>query len=860
MNDNEPIQRAFIVDETVLAKYTRKVRRKSTAKVIGSKRERLPRQSRLQTNVVRNCDTCGLYRHCKSPKMAPYGKGKLGIAIIGESPGETEDEAGRPFVGPSGQFLSQSLQSLGINLIRDCYILNAFQCKPIAGQKKPAVLVQHMLACNTRIKQQLAEFKPRLIITLGALAAQAVLTPPFTLAAYQVRGVSFPSQSYSCWVAGCWHPSYILRKEKIEESGDYGEETEGDLQALFVDDLARALSFIDKQVPKPLERGKAEILTEKEAIEKALQQIYRENKPTSIDYETSALYPYGDDPKIWTIAFTNTTEKAYVIPFHHSGMSEEHREFVTVKWREFLQSDVPKVVQNFSMEHRWSNVVLKSNIKALVNDTMVTAHIIDSRKKTHGLKYLAFRYFGDLYAELAGDITRLDALPLQQLAEYNSLDARYTIALHQIQMKEIEQTSLLEAQQFFTSCIPSLAEAEMVGMKVDLKTLDDQSADAEQHMKLVVKQLEEIGAIDKFRKVKGKSKFNLKSPKDVSFLLYNVYKAPIPYWEQGKTQPSVDKSAVGWILENCRDKYVEEILDKIQSYNTYSGKAKFCKMFKEAIYPDGLIHTGFLLHVPESYRSSSEGPNLQNMPKRKEEQAEFRKVVIPRIGVKLIESDAAGSEVATIAMLSRDPVLTKEIQDGIDTHRHWASMLWQVDEDKVTKHQRYMAKNKFVFPEFYGSWYQAVANDTKLDIDQVKFVEKKFWQRYSYVKEWQNKLLSEYKKKGYVSFPLGFRRYEPLSRNQIFNTPVQGTSFHMLLRSFRDSSKDFDREQLKSRIFLEVHDSIVADVIEDEREIVTRTLHNRMTENQWDWQGDVPRRCEISIGDNWKEMKEVNVI
>ena len=268
-----------------------------------------------------------------------------------------------------------------------------------------------------------------------------------------------------------------------------------------------------------------------------------------------------------------------------------------------------------------------------------------------------------------------------------------------------------------------------------------------------------------------------------------------------------------------------------------------------------ILHPSFNLNIPVTYRSSSSDPNFQNLPVRNPILSRMRKTMVPQ-NDWFLEVDYASAEVRVIAMYSQDRNLIKFILDGYNFHRYYAALLYEKPEERITPMERYNAKNKFVFPEFYGSWYKSIAKGSP-DWSEaiVEKAEKIFWKDLSGVKRWQQKELAFYERFGYTETKLGFRFRAPLARKDMYNYPIQGTAFHRLLKAAIDADRAFDEASLKSWLCGQIHDSIVVDVVDSEIEQVMDILEHEMTKKIWDWEGNIPMESEFKIGRNLIDME-----
>lgn len=245
---------------------------------------------------------------------------------------------------------------------------------------------------------------------------------------------------------------------------------------------------------------------------------------------------------------------------------------------------------------------------------------------------------------------------------------------------------------------------------------------------------------------------------------------------------------------------------------------------------DGLwkIHPSFNLHIARSFRSSSDSPNFQNFPRHDSESMKLvRSGIIPRPGRKLAQADFGGHEWRIMACYSRDPQMIRELKHGYDPHQPWADFL------NVKRHD---AKNGFTFALAYGSYYENIWNDlvsrgyTDLKKQRVKEAENEFWSKYKGLKRWQDELVRSYFRSGYVEMLTGFRLYGYLRKNQIINSPIQGTAFHLLLWSCIRLNEVRKAEGWKTQLVGQIHDELVVDMDPSEENHVRRTIERIMVE------------------------------
>ena len=183
------------------------------------------------------CGLC-LLGQCKSPRMEPFGQGRLEICIVGQAPGEQEDIAGRPFIGPSGQLLSAILGRVGVDRDRDCWMTNVIQC--ILNTGTSGEIAQARECCASRLRNQLLAMHPRLILVLGGVALRAFFNPPGSITSR--RGLVYWNRVYGAWVAPTLHPAAILRSDERQEE---------ERRLFFQLDIERALRHLGTVPPDP---------------------------------------------------------------------------------------------------------------------------------------------------------------------------------------------------------------------------------------------------------------------------------------------------------------------------------------------------------------------------------------------------------------------------------------------------------------------------------------------------------------------------------------------------------------------------------------------------------------------------------
>ena len=167
-----------------------------------------------QTPRIAHCGLCGLYKHCKSPKIPPTGEGRKNILIVAEAPGENEDIQNKQLVGKVGKYLRRKyLRPLGIDLDRDCWKTNAVICRREGNQKPDDNMIE---ACRPNLMKTIRKYKPNVIILMGEVACKSLLKEIWKDDIGSISrwgGFCIPCTNPNTWIVPTFHPSYIMRKQ-----------------------------------------------------------------------------------------------------------------------------------------------------------------------------------------------------------------------------------------------------------------------------------------------------------------------------------------------------------------------------------------------------------------------------------------------------------------------------------------------------------------------------------------------------------------------------------------------------------------------------------------------------------------------
>jgi DNA polymerase-1 len=405
----------------------------------------------------------------------------------------------------------------------------------------------------------------------------------------------------------------------------------------------------------------------------------------------------------------------------------------------------------------------------------------------------------------------------------------------------------------------ALTYVEAAGMRVDVDYLNRMSKQSKEEIAKLEHRLYETKQWTAWRQ-RYEDRANLQSDVQLGVVLFEVLKYPVR--QEDRTESGERFSTDATILERIKDPFIEDLLKlgKLQkAHGTY------LKQIQRELVGDR-IHPQFNLHIPVTYRSSSDTPNFQNIPIRDPEVSKLiRTGFIASDDCVLVESDLRGAEVVMATCYHRDPTMITYLKDRTkDMHRDMAAQLYLIPVEWVEEHgklHRYGAKNKFVFPEFYNSFFMQCAPELWEWADQAKLqapggitlrqhldrefpwglgdcdtskdplpkvidgtfvahiqeVEDDFWhRRFKVYGQWKLDWYRLYLEKGYFETLTGFRIAGTMDRNQVINYPIQGSAFHCLLWILIRLVKELRRRKMRSQVVGQIHDSIIADVRQDE--------------------------------------------
>lgn len=392
-----------------------------------------------------------------------------------------------------------------------------------------------------------------------------------------------------------------------------------------------------------------------------------------------------------------------------------------------------------------------------------------------------------------------------------------------------------------------LYEMEETGIYVNSSRLAEQSRLVSERLAKLQKEIYEI----------AKEEFNINSPKQLGIILFE--KLGLPAGKKTKTGYSTNVEVLNQLIG------VHPIIERILAFRTWTKlKTTYLDALPELIdQVTGRVHTSFNQLVTATGRLSSSEPNLQNIPVRKEEGREVRTSFEPSEGYDyLLSADYSQIELRVLAHLSQDANFLSAFQNGEDVHARTAAEVFGLPIEEVTPEQRRRAK-AVNFGIVYGISDYGLAQDLHISRKEAGEYIAAYFNKCSGVKEFIDATVAEAHRNGYVTTMYGRRRDLPaihssnfnqrsLAERMAMNTPIQGSAADIIKLAMISAAKKLKEAKLKSRILLQVHDELVLEVPESEKETVAALLKECMEKVAV---LSVPLEVDIHWGKNWAEAK-----
>ncbi len=788
------------------------------------------------------CFVCPLAKEIYVPsEIRPGAK----VLAVGEAPGYNEShplvgQEKAPFLGDSGKLLDGLTANVG-HTREEMSLTNIVACRPPQNREPTSA---EMLCCAERLKLEMAQADPDVVLLLGKVARDAIMPPLDATTGEQADFRDYvradgPNGREVVYLS-TWHPAYVLRRpaEVGALTNDLRKAFEGVPQtelhtapecriAKDYDDLARMLS----ECP--------------------------DNAEVSYDLETNQLGWY-DRP----------TRKAYSILM--AALTWDTSMGIVIN-DELLYDDprVPELLTRFMEGKRagghnvkFDNVFLRAQTGTKIVadwDTMLMHYLTDENSK-HGLKGLAWEEFGirdyekklvQVYLNNRND--EYSKVPFEDLAQYGCWDVAVTLGLKRRLQPRLEKDGMMEwpYNRIIMPINEVFTKMQLHGIKVDIPYLQQCQAIYQAHLE---KLRYEAGVLV------GKPDINLNSPIQVAVVLYDQLKLPMS--QSRKVKP---RSTSAEAVYHLRGKH--PFVTMLMKYRSI---AKLLSSYIDNMIDfadvNGYIHPDFLIHGTEMGRISLRDPAAQTIPRPGnpkdpkydpfEDGAVIRGSVIASLGHVLTITDFSQAELRVLGALANETFLIDAYKNGRDIHSEVALAMFGPN---YTKEERVMCK-MFNFAYVYGGNEHSFAEDAGLPIKTAIEFVRRYDATMPRAKQWKGQQLATLKRDGFVQSRFGRRRRFPLitqdnvdeARKASVHAVVAGTASDLGLLSM------IELDKAGVPCILPVHDSIITDSPEDKAEEHAQLVAETMRSMGDKYLPEVPWKVDTEINYRWVKPPELS--
>ena len=473
-----------------------------------------------------------------------------------------------------------------------------------------------------------------------------------------------------------------------------------------------------------------------------------------------------------------------------------------------------------------------------LEDISLSAYVLNPGRTDYPLSYLAeFCGIDPVYPE-----------QMETPEESGAVTGTFLLSVYAHLVPEMEKNGVDALyRNIELPLVEVLAAMEKAGIATDQKRWKEVLEDMQQREGHILREIyTEAG-----------ESFNVNSPRQLSYILFD--KMHMPAGKKTKTGYSTAAS----VLDKLAETY--PFVKKILEYRTLSKLiSTYLLALPELIRPEtGRIHTSFNQTVTATGRLSSSNPNLQNIPVRTEEGRKIRSLFVPGEGYDcFISSDYSQVELRVLAHMSGDPGLIAAFNTTEDIHRRTAAEIMGIPFEEVTPEQRSHAK-AVNFGIIYGISDYGLARQLNISREAAARYMKSYFERYPHIHEYMQTMIEQARNTGRAVTMFGRYRELPDIHSKNFNrrsfaertamnTPIQGTAADIMKIAMRNVYKKMQAMGCRSRILLQVHDELIVEAVNSEKEMLKKLLKETMEQAV---KLRVPLVADVHTGTNWAETK-----
>ena len=566
------------------------------------------------------------------------------------------------------------------------------------------------------------------------------------------------------------------------------------------------------------------------------------------DTETTGLDPREALPL--GVAFSFKPHEAYYVVCDDG---EQEASEVLEEFRELFENpNIEKIGHNLKYDIsllKWHGF----DVRGKLMDTML-AHSMKEPEMKHGLDYLSKLYLGyepiptsALIGERGDEQLNMRDVPIEKVGEYACEDVDVTLQVCEVIKPDIKKREVDQVcHEVECPLIPVLVDMEFEGIRLDSEALHRYSQQLHEEI---------VDLQSQIFKSAGRE-FNIDSPKQLGIVLYDELKLEEKPKKTATGQYSTKEAELQRLAS--KHKIIQDVLD-------YRSAVKLKSVYVDQLpgYADetGRLHTHYGQAWTATGRMQSNNPNLQTIPVRKERGREIRAAFIARDeNYSILAADYSQIELRIMAELCKDDGMLDAFRTGTDIHSVTASKVYKVDLEDVTREMRDKAKT-VNFGIIYGISAFGLQQRLNIPRQEAKEVIENYFEKYPGVQDYIDRTIAFAKEHGYVKTLTGRRRYlrDIGSRNfslrsaaerLAMNSPIQGTAADMLKLAMIKVHRLLRDGDYQTKMLLTVHDEIVFDLFNDERDELLPKIEEAM---KTALPMDVPIVVEMGVGANWLE-------
>ena len=469
----------------------------------------------------------------------------------------------------------------------------------------------------------------------------------------------------------------------------------------------------------------------------------------------------------------------------------------------------PKVSK---IAHDGKSLARTNGLTGICFDTSLAAYLVNPGVRSQELKDIQERW---------GDGSAINvSSPEQELLT----SARAMFTLRDSLTRELKERSLWEL--FMTMELPVadlLARMESIGIAVNKKGLDELAAFFEGEVSRETKAAHDAVGHE----------FNVASPKQLQVVLFD--ELGLPKTKKIKTGYTTDAESLDWLHK----KSGHPVLTSLLRIRETKKLGTTVEGLIAEIARDGRIHTHFQQTVAATGRLSSTGPNLQNIPVRTEEGRKIRDCFTVGKGyVALLTADYSQIEMRIMAHLSHDEKLLAAFASGEDLHATVAGLVFGVKAAEVDPEMRRQMK-AMSYGLAYGLSSYGLAIQLDISPPAAKQLMDTYFERFGGIRDYLRDVVGEARKVGYTETIMGRRRYLPdlmhdnrqrreVAERMALNAPIQGSAADIIKMAMLNVQSAIEKEKLKSRLLLQIHDELILEVVAGEEEAISALVRREM--------------------------------